>query len=60
MEENIDQKSGKNRSLSHTFFLLLSFNIDCSTFFKYLYIINIVRYFHGRNFHKDMFLQLCG
>ena len=38
----------------------LSLNIDRSTFFKYQYIINIVRYFHGRNFHKDMFLRLCG
>ena len=40
--------------------LSVSLNIDCSTFFKYQYIINIVRYFHGRNFHKGMFLRLCG
>ena len=40
--------------------LSVSLNIGCSTFFKYQYIINIVRYFHRRNFHKGMFLRLCG
>ena len=39
----------------------LSLSIDCASFVKYqLYIINAIRYFLGRSFHKNMFLRLCG